>query len=592
MQPKDRHAKIRQRISESLMRGFRGLFVYLFSISGLINLLALTGSFYMMQVYDRAIPSQNVPTLMALSALAIGLYLFQGVFETLRSQVLIRIGAKLDKKLAPLAHKVAIDMPRFGFSPSEALDRGRDVDTIRTFLGSQGPIALFDLPWIPLYLIFVYMLHPYLGAMVIAGATILACIAILTELIIRKTARASIQANHERNSIADANARNGEVMKAMGYTSRAVERFAEANDEHLALQTKSSDIAGTLGAVSRVLRMVLQSAALGLGAYLTIKGQMSGGAIIAASITSSRALAPVDLAIGNWKNLVQARAAWTRLKETMVGLEASTTPITLPPANKTLKVEKLTVAAPASGRVLLADVSFELKAGDGLGIIGPSGGGKTSLARALTGIWPSLRGGVRIDDAELDQWPEHLVSSVIGYLPQDVSLMEGTIAENIARLDPEANSDEVIAAARLAGIHEMIVRMSEGYQTQVGSQGAVLSAGQRQRIGLARALYGNPFVVVLDEPNSNLDSDGEKALTEAISSVRKRGGIVIVVAHRPSALAALDLLAVVQQGKLIAFGPKEEILGGKPGNDVPQVRPKQTELKPVVAQGGLSLGGV
>lgn len=592
MQPKDRHAKIRQRISESLMRGFRGLFVYLFSISGLINLLALTGSFYMMQVYDRAIPSQNVPTLMALSALAIGLYLFQGVFETLRSQVLIRIGAKLDKKLAPLAHKVAIDMPRFGFSPSEALDRGRDVDTIRTFLGSQGPIALFDLPWIPLYLIFVYMLHPYLGAMVIAGATILACIAILTELIIRKTARASIQANHERNSIADANARNGEVMKAMGYTSRAVERFAEANDEHLALQTKSSDIAGTLGAVSRVLRMVLQSAALGLGAYLTIKGQMSGGAIIAASITSSRALAPVDLAIGNWKNLVQARAAWTRLKETMVGLEASTTPITLPPANKTLKVEKLTVAAPASGRVLLADVSFELKAGDGLGIIGPSGGGKTSLARALTGIWPSLRGGVRIDDAELDQWPEHLVSSVIGYLPQDVSLMEGTIAENIARLDPEANSDEVIAAARLAGIHEMIVRMSEGYQTQVGSQGAVLSAGQRQRIGLARALYGNPFVVVLDEPNSNLDSDGEKALTEAISSVRKRGGIVIVVAHRPSALAALDLLAVVQQGKLIAFGPKEEILGGKPGNDVPQVRPKQTELKPVVVQGGLSLGGV
>jgi PrtD family type I secretion system ABC transporter len=587
MQAKDKHAKIRQRVSESLMRGFRGLFVYLFTISGLINLLALTGSFYMMQVYDRAIPSQNVPTLMALSALAIGLYFFQGIFETLRSQVLIRIGSKLDRKLAPLAHKVAIDMPRYGFSPSEALDRGRDVDTVRGFLSSQGPMALFDLPWIPIYLIFVYLLHPYLGAMVIAGAVVLALLAILTELIIRKTARAGLQAGHERNAIADANARNGEIMKAMGFTSRAVDRFREANEEHLSLNTKSSDIAGTLGAVSRILRMILQSAALGLGAYLTIKGQMSGGAIIAASITASRALAPVDLAIGNWKNLVQARAAWSRLKETLVGLEAARSPINLPPAQSTLKVEKLTVAAPASGRVLLADVSFDLKAGDGLGVIGPSGGGKTSLVRALTGIWPSLRGSVRIDDAELDQWPEELVSGVIGYLPQDVSLMEGTIAENIARLDPEANSDDVIAAARLAGIHEMIVRLPEGYQTQVGSQGATLSAGQRQRIGLARALYGNPFVVVLDEPNSNLDSDGEKALTEAIASVRKRGGIVIVIAHRPSALAAVDLVAVIQQGKLLAFGPKDEILSGKPA-DAPQVRPKQNELRPVIVQGGRS----
>jgi PrtD family type I secretion system ABC transporter len=587
MQPKDKHAKIRQRVSDSLMRGFRGLFVYLFTISGLINLLALTGSFYMMQVYDRAIPSQNIPTLMALSALAIGLYFFQGIFETLRSQVLIRIGSKLDRKLAPLAHKVAIDMPRYGFSPSEALDRGRDVDTVRGFLSSQGPMALFDLPWIPIYLIFVYLLHPYLGAMVIAGAVVLALLAILTELIIRKTARAGMQAGHERNAIADANARNGEIMKAMGFTSRAVDRFREANEEHLTLNTKSSDIAGTLGAVSRILRMILQSAALGLGAYLTIKGQMSGGAIIAASITASRALAPVDLAIGNWKNLVQARTAWSRLKETLVGLEAARSPINLPAAMNTLKVEKLTVAAPASGRVLLADVSFDLKAGDGLGIIGPSGGGKTSLVRALTGIWPSLRGSVRIDDAELDQWPEELVSSVIGYLPQDVSLMEGTIAENIARLDPEANSDDVIASARLAGIHEMIVRLPEGYQTQVGSQGATLSAGQRQRIGLARALYGNPFVVVLDEPNSNLDSDGEKALTEAIASVRKRGGIVVCIAHRPSALAAVDLVAVIQQGKLLAFGPKDEILSGKPA-DVPQVRPRQNELKPVIVQGGRS----
>lgn len=553
----------RQRTSELLTKGFRGIFVFLFSMSGLINLLALTGSFYMMQVYDRAIPSQNVPTLLALSALAIGLYAFQGIFETIRSQILVRIGARLDKKLAPLAHRVTIDMPRYGFSTAEALERGRDVDTVRGFLGSQGPMALFDLPWMPIYLVFVYALHPYLGALVIAGAVALSLIAIITELTMRKLSKSTQQATIARNTVADSNTRNSEVLRAMGFTGRAVDRFVSANREHLALQTKSNDISGTLGAVSRILRMILQSATLGLGAYLTIKGQMSGGAIIAASITASRALAPVDMAIANWKNVIAARAAWTRLQETMIALDNEKRPIDLPGASNTFKVEKLTVAAPASGRVLLADVSFDLKAGQGLGIIGPSGGGKTTLVRAMTGIWPVLRGSVRIDDAELAQWPEETISSIVGYLPQDVALLEGTIAENIARLDPEADPQKVIEAAKLAGIHEMIVRLPEGYQTEVGSQGASLSAGQRQRVGLARALYGNPFIVIMDEPNSNLDTEGEKALTDAIKGVRARGGIAIIVAHRPSALAAVDLLAVVQQGKMVAYGPKDEILGNK-----------------------------
>lgn len=515
----------------------------------------------MMQVYDRAIPSQNVPTLLALSALAIGLYVFQGVFETVRSQILVRVGAGVDRKLAPLAHKVAIDMPRFGFSTSEALERGRDVDTVRGFLGSQGPIALFDLPWLPLYLIFVYALHPLLGALVIGGAFVLTILAIANELMTRKLAGVTHQATIARNIIADSNARNSEVLRAMGFSGRAVARFVEANKEHLALQTKTNDISGTMSAISRILRMVLQSATLGLGAYLTINGQMSGGSIIACSIAATRALAPVDMAIGNWKNVVSARGAWSRIIDTMVALSDEQKPLDLPIATKTLKVEKLTVAAPSNGRILISEVTFELKAGQALGVIGASGGGKTSLIRAVTGIWASLRGSVRLDEADLTQWSEESLSKMIGYLPQDVALLDGTISENIARLDPKADPDAIVAAARAAGVHEMIVRMSDGYQTQVGAQGETLSAGQRQRIGLARALYGSPFLVVMDEPNSNLDGEGEQALTTAIAGIKERGGIAIVVAHRPSALAAVDLVAVVQQGKMIAFGGKDEVLG-------------------------------
>jgi PrtD family type I secretion system ABC transporter len=551
----------RRRAASKLTGGLRGIFVFLFSVSGIINVLALTGSFYMMQVYDRAIPSQNVPTLLALSALAIGLYVFQGIFETVRSQILVRVGAGVDRKLAPLAHKVAIDMPRFGFSTSESLERGRDVDTVRGFLGSQGPVALFDLPWLPLYLIFVYALHPLLGALVIGGAFVLTMLAIANELMTRKLAGVTHQATIARNIIADSNARNSEVLRAMGFSGRAVARFVEANKEHLALQTKTNDISGTMSAISRILRMVLQSATLGLGAYLTINGEMSGGSIIACSIAATRALAPVDMAIANWKNVVNARGAWSRIIDTMVALSEEKKPLDLPIATKTLKVEKLTVAAPSNGRILISEVTFELKAGQALGVIGASGGGKTSLIRAVTGIWASLRGSVRLDEADLTQWSEESLSKMIGYLPQDVALLDGTISENIARLDPQADPEAIVAAARAAGVHEMIVHMSDGYQTQVGAQGETLSAGQRQRIGLARALYGSPFLVVMDEPNSNLDGEGEQALTTAIAGIKQRGGIAIVVAHRPSALAAVDLVAVVQQGKMIAFGGKEEVLG-------------------------------
>jgi PrtD family type I secretion system ABC transporter len=564
MKSKEQINAAKRKQVEMLTSGFRSVFVFLFGMSGVINILALTGAFYMLQIYDRALGSASIPTLLALSALAIGLYVFQGFFDILRSQILIRIGARLDRKIAPLAHQVAIDMPRFGFSTSESLERGRDVDTVRGFLGSQGPVALFDLPWMPIFLAFTYFLHPLLGALTLGGAFVLTLITIATELLTRKQSSATHQAAITRNAIADSNARNADVLRAMGIAGRAVRRFNAANDEHLELHTRTNDISGTLGALSRVLRMILQSSVLGLGAFLTIKGELSAGAIIAASVAAGRALSPIDLAIGNWKHIVAARTAFTRLKETVVVLASADEPMPLPKPKLSLKVEGITVAAPGSGRVLLSDVAFEMKAGQAVGIIGPSGGGKTTLVRALTGIWPTLRGSVRLDGAEVTQWDSEALGNSIGYLPQDVALMDATIEENISRFSENADPEMIVAAAQAAGVHEMIVHLPEGYRTQLGASGTALSGGQRQRIGLARALYGDPFLVVLDEPNSNLDGEGESALTEAIKKIRTRGGIAIVIAHRPSALAAVDLVAVIQGGRMTGFGPKEEILGPKP----------------------------
>lgn len=567
MRSKDSITATKRKSVEKLTKGFRSIFVFLFGMSGIINILALTGAFYMLQIYDRALTSGSVPTLVAISVLAIGLYFFQGIFDVIRAQILVRIGARLDRRIAPMAHQVAIDMPRFGFSTAEALERGRDVDTVRGFLGSQGPIALFDLPWMPLFLIFVYMLHPWLGALTAGGAFVLAVLAIVTELMTRRLSSATHQAGVTRNAIADSNARNADILKAMGFAGRAVARFGRANDDHLQLQTRTNDISGTFGAVSRVLRMILQSAVLGLGALLTIQGDLTAGAIIAASVASARALAPIDLAIGNWKNVVQARTAFGRLKETAMALANEDEPMELPAPKQSLKVENITVAAPGSGRILLSDVSFELKAGQALGIIGPSGGGKTTLVRALTGVWPVLRGSVRLDDAELSQWDDEALGQFLGYLPQEVALLDASIEENISRLQASPEARMIVEASRAAGVHEMIVRMPDGYRTELGPLGVSLSGGQRQRIGLARALFGNPFAVVLDEPNSNLDGDGEAALTAAIMSVKQRGGIVVVIAHRPSALAAVDVVAVVQNGKMTAFGAKDEIVGNPGRNE-------------------------
>jgi len=533
---------------------------FVFGLSGIINILALTGAFYMLQIYDRALTSGSIPTLIWLSVIAVGLYLFQGLFDILRSQMLVRFGSNVDRQIAPLVHRVVIDMPRFGYSSAEASERGRDVDTVRSFLSGAGPVALFDLPWIPVYLVFVWLLHPMLGMLTLGGALFLACLTIAAELLSRRHAKEMTRAAIQRNNVSDNHVRNGDILYSMGMTDRAIDRFESANRRHLDTQTATSDIAGTFAGISKVLRMMLQSATLGLGAYLTIQGEMSAGAIIASSIVTGRALAPVDQAIAQWKGVISARRSWSRIKDTLAVLDRPSTQFDLPTPSEGLVVEGVTTVAPTTGTVLLSEVSFELTAGQALALIGPSGGGKTTLARSLLGIWPLLRGSVRVDGADLKQWPTSFFTQNVGYLPQEVALLDGTVADNIARFDPDADSKMIFRAARAAGIHDLIVRLPNGYQTQIGPSGQSLSAGQRQRVALARALYGDPFLVVLDEPNSNLDAEGEEALMKAIVKVRERGGIVVIVAHRPSVLQAVDMVGVVQGGKLVSFGPKEEII--------------------------------
>ncbi len=544
----------------NVMGGMKGIILFLFILSGVVNVLALTGAIYMLQIYDRALTSQSIPTLLALSFLAIGLYLFQGTLDVVRSQILVRLGAKFDEGLAPLTHKVTIDMPRFGFSLAEAKERSRDVDTVRSFMSGQGPQALFDLPWMPLYIAFIYFLHPLLGTITILGAIVLATLTIITEILTKKHAQEANQSEVHRANIANAHTNNSDIIRAMGISERAVKRFEEINDRHLKIHTRLNDISGTLTGLSKVLRMMLQSAVLGLGAYLTIQGHLTAGAIIAASVAAARALAPVDLAISQWKSLVIARRSYARLKETLAAMDDDTQMVELPAPASSVQIENITVAAPGSGAVVLSDMSLSLNSGQALGLVGATGGGKSTFAKAVTGVWPLVRGTVRFDNADIKQWRPEELGRHMGYLPQDVSLMDGTISENICRFDPEPSSEKIIAAAKAAGVHELIVRLPNGYQTELGPNGMSLSGGQRQRIGLARALYDEPFLIVLDEPNSNLDLEGDQALTNAINSVKQRGGIVIVIAHRPSAISACDTVGIIKQGQLVALGPKDEIL--------------------------------
>ncbi len=546
--------------AKSALNGYSKYCLILFSISGLLNILALTGSLYMLQIYDRVLASRSVPTLIALSVLAGGLYVFYGVLDVLRSQILVRLGGRLDQRLTPLAHTAALVLPLRGASAAESTQPIRDVDSMRAFLAGQGPGAIFDLPWMPLYVAFTYMLNPWLGALALGGMSLHVLIAWISERYGNARAQETVRNNMHRNTILDAHVRNAEVLKAMGLGEGANRRFEKASTQFLNTQARMSDFTSLLLGISKVLRMVLQSALLGVGAYLAIRGEITPGAIIAASIAGTRAVAPVELAIANWRGFVGARQGYRRLQQTLATIPARQDVLELSPPSNSLTLESVSVGIPGSHRVVLSDVSFALTAGQALGVIGPSASGKSSLVRSMIGVWPVARGTVRIDGAALDRWQPEALGRSIGYLPQDVELFDGTITENICRFEDNPDSRAVLAAAAAAGVHEMILRLPEGYETRVGPSGSALSAGQRQRVALARALYREPFLTVLDEPNSNLDSEGEMALAAAIQSVRARGGILVVVSHRPSVLAAVDLIAVIGHGQLSAIGSKDDVL--------------------------------
>ncbi|RWK62261.1 type I secretion system permease/ATPase [Mesorhizobium sp.] len=544
----------------AVLASFRRALAGIALMSGVVNVLALTGSFFMLQVYDRVIPGRSVPTLVGLAVFAGTLFVFQGALELIRSRLLVRIGMALDARLSGQVYAALMRLPLRTKLAGDGLQSLRDLDQVRSFMSSAGPTALFDLPWMPIYLAICFLFHFWIGMTALAGVIILFSLTLLAEIRTREPARKANSQAAARNTLAEATRRNVEVLQAMGFGSRIAERWSGINADYLDTNATASDLAGTLGTISKIMRMMLQSGILAIGAYLVIHQEATGGIMIASSIMMSRALAPIELAIAHWRGFVTARQAWARLTQLLVLLPETATSVSLPAPKSALSVESISVTPPGERRMVVQDATFALEKGVGLGIVGPSASGKSSLVRAIAGIWLPVRGTVRLDGATLDQWSPEELGKHIGYLPQDVQLFDGTIAENIARFEPQAPSDKILAAARAAGVHDLVIHLPEGYETRVGEAGSALSAGQRQRVALARALYGDPFLVILDEPNSNLDSEGEAALTVAIQGVRARGGIAIVVAHRPSALASLDQVLVMANGRIQAFGPKNEIL--------------------------------
>ncbi|MET3597618.1 ATP-binding cassette subfamily C protein [Mesorhizobium shonense] len=553
----------------------------IFSISGVINLLALTSPLFMLQVYDRVLASGSVPTLLGLVVLTAGLYAFQSLLDILRARVLLRIGERFDGEFSGRVHEAIVRLPLLTRRPGDGLQPLRDLDNVRGFLAGNGPAAFFDLPWMPLYLSICFLFHFWIGMTALVGAVLLVSLTALTNACSRRATRDAVNHNMVRNGLLEAARRNAEVIEALGLGSRIAARWHKVNAKYLAANRKAGDVAAGLGGISKSLRMMLQSAILAVAAYLVIAREATAGVMIASSIMMGRALAPVDLAISSWKTLLVAHQSWARLKDLMAKMPQTASVMPLPAPERELRVEGVMIVPPGEKKPTVAGVAFAVRAGSALGVIGPSGSGKSTLARAIIGAWGPSSGKVCIDGASLDQWNREALGRHLGYLPQGVELFDGTIGENICRFDDNPDSEAIVAAAKAAGAHELILRFEHGYETQIGEAGSALSAGQRQRIGLARALYRDPFLVVFDEPNANLDAEGEVAVVEAINSVRVRNGIAVVVAHRPSAIAAVDCILMLEGGRQRAFGPRDEVL-----STVLQRRaatPPRTESKDVSA---------
>lgn len=546
------------------MRAFLRKFLPFFVAAGLfsfvMNMLLLTPSLYMLQVYDRVLGSRSEETLWFITMLLVACLMVMGTMELVRSRLLVRANNAIDAQLAPylLQKMTSGAVSPEGNQYSHGL---RDLNSMKSFLTGPGILAMFDAPWMPIAMVILWYMHFYLFLVAVVGAVLMVGLTILNEFMTRKPLEEANNASRVAGRHVEVALRNAEVVNAMGMLKGISHRWAGLNDTVIALQSKASQRAGSISGVTKFVRQAVQSLALGVGAYIVIKepAHFTPGMMIAGTIVLGKALGPIEHLIGGWKGFQEARIAYRRLDAFMKAQHLELEPMELPPPTGQIGLEKVTFGIRATNKVIIKEVTFTLNAGDALGIIGPSAAGKSTLARLLVGVWKPLQGTIRLDGADMNSWTTDRLGPHIGYLPQDIELFAGTIADNIARLE-EPNPDKVIRAAQLAGLHEMILRMPKGYDTHIGEQGAVLSGGQRQRVGLARALYGDPKIVVLDEPNASLDAEGEQALLMAMAYMKRLGTTVVIITHKVSLLSNVDKLLVLQDGVLAVFGPRDGVL--------------------------------
>jgi PrtD family type I secretion system ABC transporter len=526
-----------------------------------MNMLLLTPSLYMLQVYDRVLGSRSEETLWFLTGLLMFALLVMSSMELVRSRLMIRANNAIDAELAPYLLK---KMAEGATSPEgNQYSYGlRDLAAIKGFLTGSGILAFFDAPWMPIAMLILWYMNFYLFLVALVGAVLMVALTIINNVLTRTPLEEAGQANRVAGQHVEVALRNAEVVNAMGMLKGVTSRWSGLNDKMIALQSNASERAGTISGITKFVRQAIQSLGLGVGAYVVLNDPtFTPGMMIAGTIVLGKALGPIELLIAGWKGFLEARLAYTRLDSFIKAQHLEMEPMELPPPTGQISLENVHFGIRAAKKIILKDISFALMSGESVGIVGPSAAGKSTLARLLVGVWKPLQGTVRLDGADMASWPSERLGPYIGYLPQDIELFPGTIADNIARLD-EPDSDKVIRAAQLAGLHEMILNMSKGYDTFIGNSGEVLSGGQRQRLGLARALYGDPKLVVLDEPNASLDNDGEIALLQAMAILKSLGTTVVVITHKVSLLSSVDKLLIMQDGAVAVFGPRESVLQG------------------------------
>ena len=537
----------------------RGLYWFVGIFSFFANLLMLTGPLYMLQVYDRVLGSRSEATLLALSLLVVFLYGIMGILDYTRGRVMARAGARFQSALDRRVFDAMVRMSSVRSMP-EAQTGLSDLESIQRLMSSPVLMAVFDIPWTPIFLAGIWLFHPWLGTLAVVGGLILIAITILNQIFSRAPQLRASQASHQAQLSSDQIRNESEMVVSMGMRQSAFSRWNKTRDVALGQSMSANDVSGTFVSMTKTMRLLLQSAMLGLGAYLVLQNEVSPGAMIAASILMGRALAPIELAVGQWQMVQRARKGWSSLSELLSKVPPEPERTELPKPRAKLKVENLTVVPPDQRQAALKNVSFEVEPGIALGVIGSSGAGKSTLARALTGVWRPAGGVVRLDGAALEHYGPDVLGRHIGYLPQRVQLFDGTIAENIARLDPNPDAAKVVAAAKKAAAHDMILGLPDGYDTRIAGTNSRLSGGQMQRIGLARAIFDDPVIVILDEPNSNLDNMGSQALNQAIRSLKEAGSTVLIMAHRPSAIQECEQLLMLSDGMVAAFGPRDEVL--------------------------------